>query len=217
MLFLDFIQAGEISFILARSCKYRLFVEVLSQMKKALLSAVLTALCVTLVSPLSYASSKVSSENAVKAPVEMNAVITSEQLPLYSKIFDDQRDPFKDAVAAIELAKKTDRNVLLKIGGNWCSWCKKMDAFLTENPDIYQSLHSEFVLLKINVSDSNENTEFMNGLPPVLGYPHMYVSTSAGKMVLSKDTAEFLNSGEYSREQWITFIDQWKADSTKNL
>jgi len=135
----------------------------------------------------------------------------ASDLPMYSKVFDDQRDPFKDAIAAIELAKSTNRNVLIEIGGNWCTWCHKMDAFLADNPDIYKSLHQSFVLLKVNVSDSNENTDFMKGLPPVLGYPHMYVSTGSGKMLLSKDTAEFLESGEYSRRQWLAFIDKWKV------
>ena len=134
-------------------------------------------------------------------------------LPLYSKIYDDARDPFEDAIAAITLANASKRNVLIEIGGNWCTWCHKMDAFLEKNPDIYQSLHSNFVLLKINVSDSNENDAFMKSLPPVLGYPHMYVSTSSGKMILSKDTAELLNNGNYSREQWQAFIEQWQASN----
>ncbi|REL34040.1 DUF255 domain-containing protein [Thalassotalea euphylliae] len=138
-------------------------------------------------------------------------------LPLYSKVYDDKRDPFKDAVAAIKLAKASNRNVLIEIGGNWCTWCHKMDAFLEKNPDIYNKLHQEFVILKVNVSDSNENEAFMKGLPPVLGYPHMYVSTAAGKMVLSKDTAELQEDGKYSRENWLSFIDQWKpkADELK--
>ncbi|WP_448556741.1 thioredoxin family protein [Thalassotalea montiporae] len=131
-------------------------------------------------------------------------------LPLYSKVYDDKRDPFKDAVAAINLAKASNRNVLIEIGGNWCTWCHKMDAFLEKNPDIYNKLHQEFVILKVNVSDSNENEAFMKGLPPVLGYPHMYVSTAAGKMVLSKDTAELQEDGKYSRENWLSFIEQWK-------
>lgn len=135
-------------------------------------------------------------------------------LPLYSKVYDDKRDPFKDAVAAIALAKETNRNVLIEIGGNWCTWCHKMDAFLAKNPDVYKELHDKFVILKINVSDSNENEAFMKSLPPVLGYPHMYVSTSAGKMVLSKDTAELQEDGKYSRKQWLSFIEQWQVKQT---
>lgn len=142
---------------------------------------------------------------------------TINDLPRFSKVYDDSRDPFKDAVAAINLAKSTNRNVLIEIGGNWCTWCHKMDAFLLENPDIYQTLHKNFVLLKINVSDSNENEAFMKSLPPVLGYPHMYVSTGSGKMLLSKDTAELLSSGNYSRQQWLTFLDKWQVSNNPKL
>jgi thioredoxin-related protein len=138
---------------------------------------------------------------------------TGGSLPEYSRIYDDQRDPFSDAKAAIQLANKTNRNVLIEIGGNWCTWCHKMDAFLEKNPDIYQKLHSEYVLLKINVSDSNDNEAFMKSLPPTLGYPHMYVSTATGKMMLSKDTAELLSEGNYSREAWLSFLEQWNVSN----
>lgn len=141
---------------------------------------------------------------------QFNAVMSADSLPLFSKIYDDTRDPFKDAIAAINLAKETNRNVLIEIGGNWCTWCHKMDAFLEKNPDVYQALHQEFVILKVSVSDTNENEAFMSGLPPVLGYPHMYVSTSAGKMILSKDTAELQENGQYSAANWMSFIEQWK-------
>lgn len=137
----------------------------------------------------------------------------SEELPEYSKVYNDKRDPFADAVAAISLAEKTNRNVLIEIGGNWCTWCKRMDSFLEDNPKVYQSLHSKFVVLKVNVSDSNENDDFMKSLPPVLGYPHMYVSTSAGKILLSKDTLELQENGDYSVDNWLMFLDKWQVSS----
>ena len=85
-----------------------------------------------------------------------------------------------------------------------------MDAFLLKNPQVYQSLHSKYVLLKISVSDSNENEDFMKALPPVLGYPHMYVSTAGGKMLLSKDTAELQDNNGYSSIYWLDFLQQWQ-------
>ncbi len=137
------------------------------------------------------------------------------ELPLYSQIYDDKRDPFKDAQAAIALAQKSNRNVLIEIGGNWCTWCHKMDAFLAKNPQVYQALHDNYVLLKINVSDSNDNEAFMKSLPPVQGYPHMYVSTNTGKMLLSKDTAELLDNLQYSAEYWLRFLSKWQAKNNK--
>ncbi|SET85315.1 thioredoxin family protein [Thalassotalea agarivorans] len=138
-------------------------------------------------------------------------------LPEYSVVYDDKRDPFKDAVAAIALAQATNRNILIEIGGNWCTWCHKMDAFLEKNPDIYQQLHNNFVVLKVNVSDSNENEAFMQSLPPVLGYPHMYVSSASGKMLLSKDTAELQQDGAYSAVQWQQFLTQWQVSDKAQI
>jgi len=140
------------------------------------------------------------------------SISIKHELPVYSQVYDDQRNPFNDANAALALAKKTNRNVLIEIGGNWCTWCHKMDAFLLKHPDIYQALHNKYVLLKINVSDSNENDDFMKALPPVLGYPHMYVSTANGKMLLSKDTAELQDNNGYSTEYWLDFLQQWQLN-----
>ncbi len=150
------------------------------------------------------------STSVVKAASTADALT----LPTYSKVYDDKRDPFKDATAALTLAKETNRQVLIEIGGNWCTWCHKMDAFLLKNPDVFKALHSQYVLLKINVSDSNENDDFMKSLPPVLGYPHMYVSTAQGKMILSKDTAELLHDNNYSKAQWLSFLSDWSVDSS---
>ena len=147
--------------------------------------------------------------NKVSASAENITAI--DNLPAYSKVYDDQRDPFKDANAALALAKKTNRNVLIEIGGNWCTWCHKMDAFLLSNPEVYQALHSKYVLLKVNVSDSNENDAFMKSLPPVLGYPHMYISAATGKMLLSKDTAELQDDNGYSKDYWLAFLNKWQS------
>jgi hypothetical protein len=45
----------------------------------------------------------------------------------------------------------------------------------------------------------------------------MYVSTSAGKMILSKDTAELQENGEYSSKRWLTFIKNWQVSSSTIL
>lgn len=152
---------------------------------------------------------------AVSQPAQafINVEQEHEKLPLYSKVYDDTRNPFHDAQAALTLAKKMNKNVLINIGGNWCGWCKKMDAFLKSQPDVYHALHKNFVVLKVNVSDSNENTEFMQSLPPVKGYPHIYISSFQGQMLVSKDTAELYVNDAYSKAQWLTFISKWKIKS----
>ena len=137
-------------------------------------------------------------------------VQASNALPEYSVHYDPARDPFKDGADAIKLATETQRRILIEVGGNWCKWCHILDTFLDKNPDIKQRLHNTFVMLKINVSDANDNNQFLSAFPKPLGYPHMYITELNGSILHSKDTADFLVKGEYSRQQFSQFFDRWE-------
>ncbi len=148
-------------------------------------------------------------------PVSLSASPLSAALPTYSTQYDIQQDAFKDGAAAVELASRTNRRILIELGGDWCTWCKKMDVFFDNNPDIRQKLHETFVMLKINVSNENNNAEFLKAFPKPLGYPHMYVSEYDGSILWSQDTAEFLKNGQYSREYFLTFFERWDIKNKK--
>src|SRR6266480_912742 len=64
--------------------------------------------------------------------------------------YDPKRDAAKDIIDAVKEAQRTNRNVLLEVGGEWCSWCHRMDAFFKANPDLLQLREKNFVTLKIN-------------------------------------------------------------------
>lgn len=145
---------------------------------------------------------------AFSAPLQ--AAESTQSLPPYSTGFDESRDPFSDGAAAIDLASQTNRRILIDLGGDWCVWCHKMDAFFDANPDLKQRLHQTFVLLKVNVSDDNPNSEFLKSFPKPLGYPHMYVSDKNGSVLWSQDTADFLKDGQYNREAFMAFFDRWQ-------
>ncbi len=131
-------------------------------------------------------------------------------LPQYSKAYDPARDPFSDSIAALSLARKTHRRVLIEVGGNWCSWCHILDRFINSNRAVAEALHGNFVLLKINVSDENSNEEFMASFPKPLGYPHFYVSDASGSILHSQDTAKLLDGKHYSVDKFLAFVERWK-------
>jgi len=131
-------------------------------------------------------------------------------LPDYSIKYDPARDAFADGRAAIKFATQTQRRVLIEVGGEWCTWCHILDKFLNDNPDLKKELHETFVLLKINVSDENDNSEFLSAFPKPLGYPHMYIAEKNGNVLWSKDTADFVKNGKYTRKNFIAFFKRWK-------
>lgn len=142
------------------------------------------------------------------------ADIDLSHLPAYSTTYDPQRDAFADGHAALKLAKSSQRRVLIELGGDWCKWCHAMDAFFDQNPDVKRRLHETFVMLKVNVSDENDNQEFLAAFPRPLGYPHMYVAETDGNLLHSQDTGEFVVNGRYSAQKFNAFFDRWTLKKT---
>ena len=130
-------------------------------------------------------------------------------IPAYSQAYDPGRNPFADGRAALKLAKETRRRVLIEVGGDWCSWCHVLDRFLIEHPFLQVTLNKTFVLLKVNVDETNDNAEFLSAFPRAPGYPHMYITDSDGNILFSQDTAEFLDNGKYSEQRFRLFLDHW--------
>ncbi|AOW77898.1 hypothetical protein A3Q34_14220 [Colwellia sp. PAMC 20917] len=140
----------------------------------------------------------------------ITAVNAVNVLPTYSTVYDESRDSFKDSLSAIKVAKETNKNVLMIVGGNWCSFCKKMDDFIKDSPKVAEKLYNNFVVLKINYSDEYKNDEFLKHLPPISSYPHIYISTSSGKMVFSNNTLNLQENSYHTEKKWLDFIEHWQ-------
>jgi len=141
----------------------------------------------------------------------LHAEPVSQTLPIYSRVYDPTRNPIDDGIEALKLAKKTNRKVLIEVGGNWCAWCHRLDKFLHTHPQLKNDFFNTFVLVKVNVSEANDNKEFLKVFPPANGYPHMYVTDKNGKIIESKDTADFLIKKRYSVSRFYEFINKWKT------
>ena len=146
----------------------------------------------------------------LSAAFNVQASQLPEELPVYSRVYDASRNPNADGRDALKLAKETNRKVLIEVGGDWCSWCFVLDRFIREHPKVASRLHQTFVVLKVNISDENDNVEFMAAFPPARGYPHMYVTDSDGNILSSQDTADFRENKKYSEARFMTFFDRWQ-------
>src|SRR6059058_319119 len=89
--------------------------------------------------------------------------------------FDPTRDPKADLEAAVVKAKAQGKRIVIDLGGEWCSWCRFMDKFFYDNPELTRLRNDNFVWVKVNFSDENENPAFLAAYPAASGYPHLYV------------------------------------------
>jgi thiol:disulfide interchange protein len=123
--------------------------------------------------------------------------------------FDPERNSAEDLAAAIEEAKRSQRNVLIEIGGEWCLWCRVMDAFYSKNPDLLALRDRNYVLLKVDMSDGHPNSEFLSHFPQIDGVPHIFIVDSKGKLIRSEDTSELEEGDTYNLERFRKFLEKY--------
>ena len=123
--------------------------------------------------------------------------------------FDPTRDSGKDVQAAVVAASKTGQRILLDVGGEWCSWCHKLDKFFDDNKDVAIFLHKNYVVVKVNYSKENKNEKFLSQYPAVKGYPHLFVLEADGKYLHSQDTGELESGDHHDHDKVFAFLKKW--------
>lgn len=126
------------------------------------------------------------------------------------KLFDPTRNPYDDLKSTIDLAQSTNKRIILDVGGEWCIWCHRIDAFIENSKDIKSLINENFVVLKINYSKENKNEKFLSQYPIIEGYPHFFVLDTDGKLLHSQNTGELEKDKDYDKEKFISFLNKWK-------
>ena len=123
--------------------------------------------------------------------------------------YDPKRDAARDIDDAIVEAKRSNRRILLVVGGEWCSWCHILENYFAAHPDLKARRDKTFVTVKINFSDENPNEAVLSRYPPSEGYPHIFVLDSDGKFLHSQGTAVLESGKSYDLEKMNDFLTHW--------
>lgn len=133
----------------------------------------------------------------------------AEKVVLPEAGFDEAADPAADLAAAKAAAQAAGKRILVKVGGNWCVWCRMMRKFFMDEAEVEQALAERFVLLRVNVSKAVKNEAFLAGFPEVPGYPHLFVLDAEGTLLHSQDTGALEAGRGYDKAKFLAFLDAW--------
>jgi thiol:disulfide interchange protein len=130
--------------------------------------------------------------------------------------FDPSRDASADIDGAIAEARRTGKNVLVDVGGEWCIWCKRLDAFFVENRDVAEYMRQNYVTVKVNYSKENKNEAVLSRYPKVAGYPHLFVLDATGKLLHSQNTGKLEKGKGHDPEKVLAFLKEWAPKRKEN-
>lgn len=129
--------------------------------------------------------------------------------------FDPGRNPAMDLQNAVSEAQKSNKNILLDVGGEWCIWCHRLDAFIQGHDKINKFLHDNYVVMKVNFSPENKNEKFLSEYPLIIGYPHIFVLNKNGELLHSQDTGKLEQGKDYNPEKFMAFLEEWASTKSQ--
>ena len=135
------------------------------------------------------------------------------QLAYSEEIYNPSADAMADIKSAISLAKETDRHVFVKVGGNWCGWCKMYAKFTGADKDIMRVMEDEYVFVLVNWSTENKNPDAMSylGNPERFGFPVFVIIDGDGKVLHTQDSALLEEGKGYNKKHIMRFLTVWTA------
>jgi hypothetical protein len=121
--------------------------------------------------------------------------------------YDAKANPDVQLNRALLEAKAGNKKVLVIAGGEWCTWCHYLEAFLKKNPEIDAELLRSFVPVKVYFGEENKNVAFFSRLPPAKGYPHFWIIENNGQVRKSVNTGPLEDgASSYNKKKFLEFI-----------
>jgi thiol:disulfide interchange protein len=125
-------------------------------------------------------------------------------------IYDESADGAKQIAAALVVAKKENKRVLLQFGANWCGWCHKLHKLCQTDTDIAAKLKEAYVVVLVDVNKGhNDATNKKYGSPTRFGLPVIVILDADGKALTTQDTGKLEQGDHHDPKKVLAFLTEW--------
>ena len=133
------------------------------------------------------------------------------------KLYDISADPSEQLQTAVKEAKKTDKHIMIQIGGNWCPWCFRFHDFHSDNKELDSMMSADYILINVNYDPKLNNPFFAKlDYPQRFGFPVIVILNKYGNRLHTQDSW-YLEDGKdgYDYEKFKTFLRNWTPAAVK--
>jgi thiol:disulfide interchange protein len=132
--------------------------------------------------------------------------------PSRPPFYDESADAAKQIDAALKLARKENKRVLLQFGANWCGWCHRLHKLFQEDVKIAAKLKQDFVVVMVDVNKGhNAAVNQRYGNPIQFGLPVLVVLGADGKVLTTQDTGKLEVGDHHDPAKVLAFLNQWSG------
>ena len=132
--------------------------------------------------------------------------IAAEQPP-----YDEKADAHQQIAAAIVEASKTQKNVILVFGANWCPDCRALDAQMHKE-ELAALIATNYEVVKVDIGrhDKNQDLGEKYHVPLQHGIPALAVLDPGGNLLYAMDQGQFADARHMSYESIKEFFVKWE-------
>ncbi len=128
------------------------------------------------------------------------------------EIFPDPSQAKADIAAALRVAARTHKRVLLDFGGDWCGDCHVLDIYMHDEKN-RSILEANFVLVHVNVGHMDANLDIAEKyqIPVERGVPLLAVLSDKGALLYAQKRGEGEALSRTESSSSVTeFLVRWK-------
>lgn len=126
-------------------------------------------------------------------------------------IYNPKANAETDIKKAVKKAAKEYKQVLIQVGGNWCSWCIRFHNIVKNDDTLTRLMNDNYVMIHLNYSPENKNEAALArlGFPQRFGFPVFVVLDNKGQRIHTQNSAYLEEGKGYDRKKIAEFMEQW--------
>jgi thiol-disulfide isomerase/thioredoxin len=158
-----------------------------------------------------FAAAALFSLPAVAATAPHISITSLSQLDVPDRPFDEKADADAAVDAAFARARKSGKDVMIDLGGNWCADCRILSG-LMELPELHAFLAAHYEMATVDVGRFDRNldiparfgiTERLEGVPAIL------VSTPDGRLLNAGRVSAIEDARHMTPQALANWLAQW--------
>ncbi len=139
------------------------------------------------------------------------------QEPQEVPVYDEAADAAVVIEAALEVARRENKRVLVQWGGNWCGWCKLLHQMFQDDREIARKLLYEYEVVTVDIGRWDKNLDLVARFRADIqgsGVPYLTVLDPDGSVVVNQETGSLEKkdapTAQHDREKVLAFLDDWR-------